>query len=54
MTEPPSPAGHHVAAGAVYTFSIDYTNLSKDPNAKKAAGTYDYAPGGALAAAWGA
>jgi hypothetical protein len=54
VTEPPNPAGHRVASGAVYTFSIDYTSLSKDPGAKKPAGTYDYAPGGTTAAAWGA
>jgi hypothetical protein len=54
VTERPSPAGHRVAAGTVYTFSIDYTNLTKDPNVKKPTGTYDYVPGGTAAAAWGA
>ena len=54
VTEPPSPARHRVAAGTVYTFSIDYTNLAKDPKAKKPTGTYDYVPGGTAAAAWGA
>jgi uncharacterized protein YecT (DUF1311 family) len=54
VTGPPNPAGHRVAAGTVYRFSIDYTNLAKDPNAKKPTGTYDYAPGGTPVAAWGA
>jgi uncharacterized protein YecT (DUF1311 family) len=50
----PSPAGHRVATAATYQFNIDYTRLSKDPNANKPTGTYDYAPGGTPAAAWGA
>jgi uncharacterized protein YecT (DUF1311 family) len=51
---PPNPAGHRVGTAATYQFSMDYTQLSKDPNASKPTGTYDYAPGGTLAAAWGA
>jgi uncharacterized protein YecT (DUF1311 family) len=49
-----SAAGHRVATGAEYVFSIDYTQLSKDPNASKGTGTYDYVPGTAPAATWGA
>lgn len=46
VVQPPSNSGlHHVATGAEYEFSIDYTHLSADPNAAKGAGGYVYAPG---------
>ena len=46
-----SPAGHLVAAGSVYQFSIDYSRLSADPGAAKGSGGWTYAPG-APAAVW--
>lgn len=52
-TQSPNPAGHRVAPGAVYVFSLDYKHLSADPNSAKGAGTYDYAPGGTPLAIWG-
>jgi uncharacterized protein YecT (DUF1311 family) len=45
VAEPPSPAFHRVPTGQKYQFSIDYSTLSKDPNANKSAGGYLYAPG---------
>jgi uncharacterized protein YecT (DUF1311 family) len=40
----PNPAGHKVAAGTVYQFSIDYSQLSSAPDAGKNGG-WVYAPG---------
>jgi hypothetical protein len=48
-----SPAGHKVATGQQYQFSIDYSTLSKDPNSSKNLGGYVYAPGSPVAE-WGA
>jgi uncharacterized protein YecT (DUF1311 family) len=45
VPEPPNPAYHRVPAGKEYQFSIDYSTLSKDPNANKSAAGYLYAPG---------
>jgi uncharacterized protein YecT (DUF1311 family) len=45
LVEPPDPAFHRVATGQEYQFSIDYSTLSKDPNANKSAAGYLYAPG---------
>jgi uncharacterized protein YecT (DUF1311 family) len=45
LVEPPDPAFHRVPAGREYQFSIDYSTLSKDPNANKSAAGYLYAPG---------
>ena len=45
LVEPPDPAYHRVPAGREYQFSIDYSTLSKDPNANKSAAGYLYAPG---------
>jgi len=53
IVEPPSPRGHHVAAGAVYQFSVDYSALSHDPRAGKGTGGYVYAPAGHVLAVWG-
>ena len=49
IVEPPNPAYHRVPAGKEYQFSIDYSTLSKDPNANKSAAGYFYAPGTAVA-----
>jgi uncharacterized protein YecT (DUF1311 family) len=46
-----SPAGHQVAAGTVYQFSVDYSRLGADPGAAKGSGGWVYAPG-APAAVW--
>jgi len=51
VPEPPNPAYHRVPTGQEYQFSIDYSTLSKDPNANKSAAGYLYAPGTA-AAVW--
>jgi len=45
VAEPPDPTYHRVATGQEYRFSIDYSALSKDPNANKSAAGYLYAPG---------
>ena len=45
VAEPPDPTYHRVAAGQEFQFSVDYSNLSKDPNAGKSAAGYLYAPG---------
>jgi uncharacterized protein YecT (DUF1311 family) len=42
VIQPPDPTYHRVAAGKEYQFSIDYSNLAKDPNKS---GGYVYAPG---------
>jgi len=44
VVEPPDPTYHRVATGQEYQFSIDYSALSKDPNASKSAAGYLYAP----------
>jgi hypothetical protein len=41
------PAYHRVPVGKEFQFSIDYSNLSKDPNGGK--GGYVYAPGNPVA-----
>lgn len=41
----PNPTDHKVATGVMYQFGIDYSRLSRDPNAKKGAGGYVYVPG---------
>jgi uncharacterized protein YecT (DUF1311 family) len=41
----PNPSGHRVAPGTEYQFSIDYSHLSADPNARKSSGGWVYAPG---------
>ncbi|HUA29058.1 MAG TPA: lysozyme inhibitor LprI family protein [Streptosporangiaceae bacterium] len=41
----PNPSGYRVPPGAQYTFNIDYTRLSADPDSGKGAGGYVYAPG---------
>jgi len=47
VVQPPDPAYHRVSAGQEYQFSIDYTNLAKDPGKS---GGYVYAPGDPVAA----
>jgi uncharacterized protein YecT (DUF1311 family) len=39
-----NPSGHHVAAGAEYTFGFDYSHISSDPDSAKGTGGYVYAP----------
>jgi uncharacterized protein YecT (DUF1311 family) len=46
----PNPTDHKVPAGVMYQFSIDYSLLSHDPNAKKGTGSYVYVPGIPVAA----
>lgn len=43
------PTYHKVAPGAMFTFGIDYSKLSGDPNATKGSGGYVYAPGAPVA-----
>jgi uncharacterized protein YecT (DUF1311 family) len=45
IVEPPNPAFHRVPTGKEFQFSIDYSTLSKDPNANKSGAGYLYAPG---------
>ena len=52
IAQSPNPTYHKVAAGKEYQFGMDYSTLSKDPNADKSAAGYFYAPG-ALVAGWG-
>lgn len=40
-----NPTYHKVATGQLYQFGIDYSKLSKDPNASKGSGGYVYVPG---------
>ena len=49
IVEPPNPAFHRVPTGKEYQFSIDYSTLSKDPNANKSGAAYLYAPGAPVA-----
>jgi uncharacterized protein YecT (DUF1311 family) len=51
IIEKPDPSGHRVAPGTEYTFGIDYSTLTHDPNQAKGAGGFVYAPG-APAAIW--
>ncbi len=44
--QPPDPSYHRVPAGQKYQFSVDYTNLTKDPGKS---GGYVYAPGDPVA-----
>jgi uncharacterized protein YecT (DUF1311 family) len=41
----PNPTDHKVPTGVMYQFSIDYSLMSHDPNAKKGTGGYVYVPG---------
>ena len=52
VVQPPNPAGHRVAPGAVYQFSIDYPTISHDPHVGQGTGGYVYAPGGHVLADW--
>jgi uncharacterized protein YecT (DUF1311 family) len=51
IIEKPDPSGHRVAPGTEYTFGIDYSTLSHDPNPTTASGGFEYAPVGP-AAVW--
>jgi uncharacterized protein YecT (DUF1311 family) len=44
-----NPTYHQVATGQMYQFGIDYSKLSKDPNASKGSGGYVYVPGAPVA-----
>lgn len=46
VVQRPDPAYHRVATGQEYQFSVDYTNLTKDPGKS---GGYVYAPGDPVA-----
>jgi hypothetical protein len=50
VIEQPDPTSHKVATGVLYTFGIDYSTLSKDPNHGQVGG-YQYVPG-TLVALW--
>jgi uncharacterized protein YecT (DUF1311 family) len=45
IVQGPNPGYHVVPVGVMYQFDIDYSRLSKDPNAAKGTGGYVYAPG---------
>src|SRR5690348_1435937 len=49
VVEPPDPAYHRVAVGQKFQFSVDYTNLAKDPSGDKRGSGYLYAPGAPVA-----
>jgi len=51
IIEKPNPSGHRVVPGTEYTFGIDYSNLTHDPNPTTASGGFEYAPVGP-AAVW--
>jgi uncharacterized protein YecT (DUF1311 family) len=46
VVQGPDPTYHRVATGQEYQFSVDYTNLTKDPGRR---GGYVYAPGDPVA-----
>ena len=52
IMEQPDQAGHVVAPGTEYAFSIDYTNLAHDPYRYQDPGQFIYAPAGELAVWW--
>ncbi len=52
IVQGPNPAFHRVATGKRYEFDIDYSKLSKDPNANKSGAGYLYGPGTPVAV-WG-
>jgi hypothetical protein len=41
----PNPTDHTVGTGVMYQFGIDYSLLSRDPNASKGTGGFVYVPG---------
>jgi uncharacterized protein YecT (DUF1311 family) len=45
IIEKPDPSGHQVAPGTEYTFGIDYSTVTHDPNQAKGTGGYTYVPG---------
>jgi len=45
VVRPPDPTYHRVATGQEYRFSIDYSQLAKDPSGDKRGSGYVYAPG---------
>jgi hypothetical protein len=45
IIEKPDPSGHRVAPGTEYTFGIDYSTLTHDPNQAKGDGGFTYVPG---------
>ncbi len=46
IIQKPDPSAHRVAPGTEYTFGIDYSTLSHDPNPTTASGGFCYAPVG--------
>ena len=49
IIEKPDPSGHRVAPGTEYTFGIDYSRLTHDPNPSQASGGFEYEPVGPAA-----
>jgi uncharacterized protein YecT (DUF1311 family) len=49
IIEKPDPSGHRVAPGTEYTFGIDYSMLTHDPNPSQASGGFVYEPVGPAA-----
>jgi uncharacterized protein YecT (DUF1311 family) len=49
VPEPSTPSYYRVPTGKEFQFSIDYSKLSKDPNASKGDAGYLYAPGNPVA-----
>jgi len=49
IIEKPDPSGHRVAPGTEYTFGIDYSLLTHDPNPSQASGGFVYEPVGPAA-----
>jgi uncharacterized protein YecT (DUF1311 family) len=49
IMEQPDQAGHVVAPGTEYAFSVDYSNLAHDPYRALGAGQFTYAPAGEVA-----
>ncbi len=45
VPEPSTPSYYRVPTGKKFEFSIDYSTMSKDPNANKSAAGFLYAPG---------
>jgi uncharacterized protein YecT (DUF1311 family) len=49
IVEKPDPSGHRVTPGTEYTFGIDYSTVTHDPNQAKGNGGFSYVPGAPVA-----